>query len=660
MRRATAAAVLVTLALAAPASAACTKTWDDGANDRKWSSAANWSGDTLPGSGDDVCIPPLSGAPVAVDTPVLVQTVAAQHPVNATSTLTLTDAAEDSSFTDLATSVTLVVQANHGLRTTGAVDWTSGTIEMHDGSAWENAGTFAANSETGSIAWSDDAGDGARPALVNSGTLEKTAGAGTTPVNASLDNTGTVAEDTGTLQLRGGGTLRAGGPVTAMLRHDIFTVTDGAQLVNIRIDGARVLVADGAEATIHGGEMTAGRLGGPGDVVIAPPLVTAKAASVFGPQVSFAKFFVKSGKVQGPGVIRVSSPAGLEMAGIPPVPQPPDPEPLENPPEEWEAFDAPLLSVQFVSGPHIVNEHELEWTSGAIRLDATTFHNAGQLLLNSTAHGWQGTEPVVNTGSITKGGGGGGGGGGSNTVPFPPVVNDGTIEVEGGTLRVTDLQQTSDGRVEIDVAGTTKGTEYGTIFINGQTLLSGMLAIDLADGYTPATGDVFHVIEGSGAFVGLGRNGEFASYEGTTLGDGRTLNRTYTPNGLDLTVAAAPSVRALEADDVPSGSPPAPATPAPALLAVDDSVRLARTRTLRIPARRLLANDKFAPGTRVRLVSRPRGASVRLDPRTGALRVRLRTKPRRTLRLRYRLVAPDGSRSRVATVRIRFRGPASR
>jgi hypothetical protein len=40
-----------------------TVTWDGGAGTFKWSDAANWSGDTLPGTADDVSIPDLPGTP---------------------------------------------------------------------------------------------------------------------------------------------------------------------------------------------------------------------------------------------------------------------------------------------------------------------------------------------------------------------------------------------------------------------------------------------------------------------------------------------------------------------------------------------------------------------------------------------------------------------
>ncbi len=87
------------------AAAVCTVSWDDGAADRLWSSAANWAGDTVPGTSAEVCIGSLAGDPVVMDTDVTVSTVETEHPVEIRETFTGTLA--DGAYT-LADSSSLV------------------------------------------------------------------------------------------------------------------------------------------------------------------------------------------------------------------------------------------------------------------------------------------------------------------------------------------------------------------------------------------------------------------------------------------------------------------------------------------------------------------------------------------------------------------------
>lgn len=53
--------VLLAFAAAAPSASAATVTWDGGGGDGQWNTAANWSGDTIPGADDEAVLPAAGG-----------------------------------------------------------------------------------------------------------------------------------------------------------------------------------------------------------------------------------------------------------------------------------------------------------------------------------------------------------------------------------------------------------------------------------------------------------------------------------------------------------------------------------------------------------------------------------------------------------------------
>jgi hypothetical protein len=64
--------VLAATLVAAPKAQAATRTWDGGGADNNWSTAANWSSDTLPVAGDTVTFNGTSTKPAIINVPVTV------------------------------------------------------------------------------------------------------------------------------------------------------------------------------------------------------------------------------------------------------------------------------------------------------------------------------------------------------------------------------------------------------------------------------------------------------------------------------------------------------------------------------------------------------------------------------------------------------------
>jgi T5SS/PEP-CTERM-associated repeat protein len=93
----------------------------------------------------------------------------------------------------------------------------------------------------------------------------------------------------------------------------------------------------------------------------------------------------------------------------------------------------------------------------------------------------------------------------------------------------------------IEIAGTTRGTQYDAIDSSGIVSLAGQLDVDLLGGFTPAVGDTFNIISTAG-----GVTGQFTTLASKlpALGATKRWSIEYTPTNVLLKVLSA----AMEAD----------------------------------------------------------------------------------------------------------------
>ncbi len=78
------------------------------------------------------------------------------------------------------------------------------------------------------------------------------------------------------------------------------------------------------------------------------------------------------------------------------------------------------------------------------------------------------------------------------------LENGGTVSpgASPGTLSVTGAYtQTASGGLEIELGGTVAGTGYDQLVVDGAAALDGTLVVSLIDGFTPAAGQVFTVLQ---------------------------------------------------------------------------------------------------------------------------------------------------------------------
>jgi hypothetical protein len=88
--------------------------------------------------------------------------------------------------------------------------------------------------------------------------------------------------------------------------------------------------------------------------------------------------------------------------------------------------------------------------------------------------------------------------------------------------------QTATGALDIELGGTTAGSQYGQLAVSGTASLGGSLDVALISGFHPVVGNGFEVMT-SGSF-----SGNFATYNGLSLGSGLFLDPILNATSLTL------------------------------------------------------------------------------------------------------------------------------
>jgi hypothetical protein len=94
--------------------------------------------------------------------------------------------------------------------------------------------------------------------------------------------------------------------------------------------------------------------------------------------------------------------------------------------------------------------------------------------------------------------------------------------------------------------GAASGTQYGTLNVSGSASLGGTFTVDLLNGFHPTLGEQFIAIT-------FGRStGDFASYQGLSVGNHLTLHHAIV--GYALVLTARPTVNGdVNTDGVVNG-----------------------------------------------------------------------------------------------------------
>ena len=116
-------------------------------------------------------------------------------------------------------------------------------------------------------------------------------------------------------------------------------------------------------------------------------------------------------------------------------------------------------------------------------------------------------------------------GGGTLDISGAVFTNSGVIAPGSspGTLTIVGALSTQ-GTINIEVAGRVPGSEYDRLLIEGNADLGGTLQLSRLNGFIPTLTDTFRCI------TFAGRSGEFAAVTGTPVGNGTYMEIDYRPN----------------------------------------------------------------------------------------------------------------------------------
>jgi Ig domain of plant-specific actin-binding protein/Bacterial Ig-like domain len=306
-------ATSVSSATATVTASSCTDSWTGEAGDGLWETPENWSTGSVPGSEDFACIAPgdpvqitqgenevgtleddgalsITGGSLALTDGGSRSSVESLALNNATLTgpgtldvsgeldLGASAAMSGSGETVIASGAVGTIEQPSGCETMrlsertlvneGTLTFSSGTLAMSAGARLENKGIFNDNTESschgpqiqregGGIADVLKSGirpfsvigGGASPSILNTGTFEKTAGAGTSTVAVNFGNQGSVEARSGTLEFSDGG-------IPEEDAKGSWATSDGAAIV---LSGGTFLIGEGvdlSDVTVEGADVT--------------------------------------------------------------------------------------------------------------------------------------------------------------------------------------------------------------------------------------------------------------------------------------------------------------------------------------------------------------------------------------------------------------------
>jgi T5SS/PEP-CTERM-associated repeat protein len=115
-----------------------------------------------------------------------------------------------------------------------------------------------------------------------------------------------------------------------------------------------------------------------------------------------------------------------------------------------------------------------------------------------------------------------------NAGVVAPGNTPGTLDIDG------DYTQQDGGITQIEIGGTTAGSQFDTLDITGRATLDGTLDVSLVDGFTPVINNAFEIIHAD-----FGIFGGFDTLSLPPLPDGRAWAIIYTGLGVFLQVQSA-------------------------------------------------------------------------------------------------------------------------
>jgi cysteine-rich repeat protein len=637
----------VSLVLASAEAHATTYSWNVASGD--WFTPGNWSPTGTPGLGDNVTI--SNGGTCTLDAAVSINdftlSTLAASTLTGSGTLTVNGLL---TWTSGIMSGTGTTNANGGIALAPGAGVTpllhrtlnnAGTaIVTGTGIIWvdNQGGTGILNNLAGAtLDVQGDAGFSgflAHGVINSTGLLQKSSGSGTSAISCRFNNTGTVAVQSGTLDLKNNGTHTGGFTVATGATLRFNGGTHGLSAAASITGGGNVVVLNTSTTVNHAGSfavsgattVSAGTANFTGSVTAIGALTidggTANFSNTDG--INPSTLTLASGTLSGSSNVNVSGLltwTGGIMAGTGVT--------NGNGGMVLAANGGPILRrtmnnagtaamtgtdsfrIDF-TGPGVLNN--LAGGTMDVQTDASfagvsapgTINNAG-LFQKS---GGSGTSSVLvkyfNAGMTTSN---------SGLLSFGPTytqtagatrLNGGnvsstvTMSIQGGVLEGTGTltatvnniggtlapgssagqldetgayTQSANGSFTVEIGGLTAGTQYDRAAISGLATLAGTLNVTLIDGYEPNVGDTFTIMTFSS------RTGDFGTVNGTFIAPGKSFLETVSGTHVDLVVVAVatptPTNATVTATPTTTSTPTVTPTPTPT-----ETSTVAATRTV--------------------------------------------------------------------------------
>jgi hypothetical protein len=539
--------------------------------DGVWNTPANWSQTHVPTATEDVVL--AHSATLTSGADGVANSISI--PVNTGLTLdnakSLTVGAGSSSI-----GFGVTVAGGAKLSLNGSTTWSAGAIGFGGATVatFENAGTLSVTGTDPTFLHTVCCA----PGLVHNtstGTITRASGTGDVAMNVPFDNDGSVGLSTGklivgfdgsdsggsfaiatgsefktnanfallaTAQITGAGTMNIAGGTTTVPQNATFSPA------NLTIGGG-ILTLDAASAITGAFSMTAGSRRGTGTLGLdgtasitggsflgsgTTTVATAAPAALAG------SFGIYSGHTLNLTVPTTWSSGTIGFGGA----------------DVGSLVNASTLTVSGDVGAL----HDVCCSPGLIRNTATMtrntstgtatlnvpFENAGTLdlqtgTLSHPAYSWTQTAGLTNVHA-------------GATLSANPEIQGGTFEGGGtvagnltntggsvapgaspGTLTITgDYTQAPGATLDVDLAGTTPGTQFDHLLVGGVATLDGTLALH-SGVFTPTITDTFKIIAGASSRIGT-----FSALTGSGAGNGIAYSAQYDADGATLLVNSTP------------------------------------------------------------------------------------------------------------------------
>ena len=122
----------------------------------------------------------------------------------------------------------------------------------------------------------------------------------------------------------------------------------------------------------------------------------------------------------------------------------------------------------------------------------------------------------------------------ASTVVSSGSVTAGDSATKAGKLSLSTYTQNSSGSLNIQIGGSTAGTQYSQLAVANGVSLHGTLNLKLINGFLPAIGNTFIILTGTAV------SGTFATVNGLSINSGEHFTVTYHPTNVTLTVVSGP------------------------------------------------------------------------------------------------------------------------